>query len=825
VRRAFVLTIAVALAAPSGQALVWPDVPERVERGLASQDPIARRVAAREIADVGPARGGPLVMRALADTDVEVRLVAAQSAVRLRVAPATEAVLPWLGDRDARVKKAACEVARALPDPGRAVPQLARALGDGDAEVRAAAADALGSQASPDAVAPLLGKLDDASPNVRIQIARALARLVDGRAVVPLAGKVQDSVPEVRQAVARALGELGDARATQALLLQLRDNSSEVRVEALGALGRLRAPDAASAIAPLAADRNIAIRLAAMTALGRIATPDAVRALVALLGQGDDAGGGLERTPVRGALVACGPAAVPEVAAVLERPVPPATATSAAWVLGELAAKDRSLGIIAAMRKGTLPTAAALHALAGAGSRDSVPVVLEFTSDSSAVVRQEAARTASMLLDPKQPDGRAVEPLAAALRDVHLSANERAQIAALLGRTGAARAAPILAALTSAKDAQLRLAAIDALGTLGPATDPSGRTAPSEDALLERLADPEPQVRLHAAVALGDAGGPQARDRLLAKLDGADELDRASVLTALGGILARAPSEPSVAKLARALDLSAGPERDALLEALGRARAPAALRTLDDAAQKGDTDDRRTVATLLAAQQAEARPLALKLLADADGSVRAQAAWALGAIGDAASIPALAAQIARPDPDPASNAAAAIGRIAARLRAPGQAARVLCPTLGDNRVFVRANALAGLAIAGARCVDGAAERRALESDPSDAVRAAAALLVAKNPGAEDKRALERCAMGDRAGAVSLRCRTPPARPSTTHAVTVYPVAEGQPTPRAHAAYALALTDGTTHLGMCDRRGASIEPAAPDGDLALVRPGR
>ena len=815
-------TLALALAAPA-HALVWPDIPERVERDLSSPDAVTRRVAARQLADLGPSRGAPLVLRALADTDTEVRLVAAGSAIRLRVQPATETVLAWLGEREARLRIAACDVARAMPDP-KAVPQLARALGDGDASVRAAAADALGSQASQDAAPPLLGKLDDASPTVRVQIVRSLARLGDGRAVVPVAGKVQDSVPEVRQAVARALGELGDARATQALLLELRDNAPDVRVEAIGALGRLRAPDAASALGPLASDRTIAIRLAAVTALGRIATPDAVRALIALLGQGDDASGGLERTPVRDALVVCGSAATGELAKVLERPASAAVATSAAWVLGELHAKDKAGTIIAAMRKGVLPTAAALRALAGAGTADVVPIVLEFASDPSPVVRAEVVRSAGSLLDPAHPDGRAVEPLAAALRDARLSSQERGAIAALLGRTGAPRAAPILASLTAAKDPALRLASIDALGILGPSSD---GVAASNDALLERITDADPSVRLHAAVALAESGGPSARDRLLSKLDDIAELDRASLLTALGGILARAPADAAVTKLARGLELAAGGERDAFLEAIGRNRSPATMRVLSSIAASSDADDRRTVATLLPlhAGSTEATRLARALLADAEPSVRAQATWSFGALGDRSAIALLSPHIARADSGPAVNAAAAIGRIATREKDPSLAKRALCPALTDLRAHVRANALAGLALAGARC-DGVAERHALESDPSDAVRASAALAVARTSPStsEDRRALERCASNDRSGAVSLRCRTPPALPKATHTVTVYPIAEGQTVPKAHAAYALELADGTIHEGMCDRRGAALEAAAPEGEVALARTG-
>ena len=843
--------MAIGLVAAPAVALVWPDVPERIERGLASPDPLSRRVAAQELRSLGPARGAPLVLKALGDADTEVRIAAAGSAIRLRAPGATEAVLPWLGEREARLRIAACEVARALPNP-HAVAQLARALGDADAAVRASAADALGSQASAEAVAPLLGRLDDASPNVRIQIARALARLGDARAVVPLVGKVQDSVSDVRQAVARALGELGDARASQALVLELRDNVDEVRMEALAALGRLHAADAVDAIAPLARDRKPALRQAATAALGRIGSPEAVRTLVLMLGTADDATGIAQRTPVRDALVTAGPQAVPELVRLLENAPAPQAATSAAWVLGELHARDQAPVLVAAMRRGTLPVAAALHALGslsrGDGPRsagsapaqapaadaasDAVPVVLEFVDDPSPVVRAEALGAAEALLDPGRPDGRAVEPLTAALRNAHLSPAERAKIATLLGRTGAPRAAPVLSSLLAVHDPALRLAAIDALGMLGAGSLGDKPTGGAEDALLDQLSDEDPAVRLHAAVALGDAGGAHARDALLAKLGSGDELDRPAALTALGGVLSRTPSAPALRKVERTLDLAAGPERDALILALGRGASPSASPELARLAASEDADDRASLATVLAAQpgHADAVSLLRALLADASPNVRAQAAWSLGEIGDPTLAGALEPLLAAADPDPAIDAAAAVGRIASRGHAPELAVRILCPRLDDPRPFVRANALAGLALAGARCGDGAAARRLLLED-GDVVRAAAARSVASpQPSPEDVRALERCAQGDRSGAIARLChdalRVPGAAPlpARAHAVEVYVVGETAAAPLPHDAYAIELADGLVRAGHADRRGAVFDPAAPAGDLTLRRPG-
>ncbi len=563
-----------------------------------------------------------------------------------------------------------------------------------------------------------------------------------------------------------------------------------------------------------------------MTALGRIATPDAVRVLVAALGTGDDDGGALEQTPARDALVAVGASSIPPLRALLAASPSPQAATSAAWVLGALHARDEAPAIVLAMRRGALPTAAALRAIAGAGTGADVPVVLEFLTDRSPRVRAEALAAALALLDPSLPDGRAVEPLAAALRDARPTPEERASIATLLGRTGAPRAAPLLVELTRAKDLALRIAAIDALGALGPTSGPG--TSKQEDAtiaLLDALVAPDAAVRLHAATALSDSGGARARDALVTSLDGGDEIDRTAVLTALGGILARAPSDASIAKLAAAFALSAGPERDAIIEAIGRAPLPSATAALTSVARSEEAADRRAVATVVAARPNDAG-LARALLADPDASVRAQAAWALGSLGDASDVPHLDAMAQGADIDAATNAAAAIGRIAARTRRPDLAGP-LCRLASDPRAFVRANSLAGLAGAGGGCADDAPERNALESDPAEDVRAAAALALARHPTPASAQALDRCSRTDPSSLVASRCRaavtaTAPAR---THAALVYVVPDGSDTPKPLGSYAMLFADGTLRTGTTDRRGAVFEPLAPEGDVSLRRPSR
>ena len=676
-------------------------------------------------------------------------------------------------------------------------------------------------------------------PRCAAQVARALARLGDPRAVVPLVGKVQDSVPDVRQAVVRALGDLGDSRATQALLLALRDNVAEVKVEALAALGRLRAPEAASAIAPLALERNPAVRQAALVALGRIATPDAVRALMKALGTQEDGAGTLERTSVRDALVSAGAPAVTELTALLERPVSSAVATSAAWVLGELRATKSAPAIVAALRKGTLPPGAALHALAGAGTAEQVPVVLEFVADPSPVVRDEALRaaTASSIRRART----VVRSSRSRRRCVRLAPRPASapRSRRLLGRTGAPRAATELAGLVSSKDAALRLAAIDALGALGGASseakpavgDAGAGRAVTDDALVPLLADTDPAVRLHTAVALAASGGVKARTALLAKLDGGDEVDRYAVLAALGGILARHPDEAVAARLFKELAVAAGPERDAVIEAAGRARLPGVLRALGEAAAKGDVDDRRAIAAVLGGHRGAPAAIALakSLAGDTDGSVRAQAAFTLGTVGDQAVLAQLATLAKSGDADVAADAAGGIARHAALTGRAGQAgvAAVACTMLADGRAAVRANALVALAFTQARCGDGRTERKLLADDPSDLVRAAAARTIASAPAPEDRIALDRCVSTDRSAEVARLCRPRPATEAASaarppRAVTVFIVGESGAAAKPHAPFLLEYEGGILRAGVADRRGATFEAMAPAGEVTLRR---
>jgi len=825
------------LAAPVAHAGLWPDAPDKVKGDLASPDVARRRAAASDLINVPRKEAIPLLQKALTDSDVEVRLNAGVVAARIRMTEASDLVIPWLTDPAPALREAACEFFAKVPDP-KLVKVLARSLGDTDPRVRLAAVRALGASGSSDAVAPLLARLDDSNSKVRLAVARALAKLGDKRAVTPLVSKVQDEASEVRQAVVRTLGELGDPKASPALQIALRDQALEVRIEALAALGRLRAADAVASIAPLATEAPkkpgaADVRRGALAALGRIGSAAAIDAIVKSFGQYEDERPGVGPSPAREAAVAAGAAAAPTLINVLEsggsQGISSGTATispaasSSAWALGEMRAAGAGVVIAKAMRRGVISLATGLHALASLGDTAQLPVCLEHVAAIDRAVRVEALAAAAKLLDPDQPDGRAVEPLLASL-ELAQTPEDRAEIATLLGRTGAGRVAKVLAGLTAAKDEKLRLAAIDALGTLAA---PEGGPA-----LVALLDDNSAAVRLRAAIALGRAGGADVVQATITRL-GAAQADRLAVALALNGILERHGAPGSIAT-ARDAATTAGTERDLLLVALGRAKGPA-VPALTDLLGKSasDVDGRRAIALALGARVGDAAALdpTVALAADVDPSVRAQAAWSLGSIGGGPQLPLVLKLVTDVAPTVAANAAASVGRIVVRT-AGAAIPKELCAALDDARPYVRANALAsiGHALRAGRtspCSEPRV-RKALSDDPNEVVRASAARVVAATKGDADspaRAALERCALADPSGAVATVCREgalgqPLVSESGKGALVVFVAPDDGGAPIARTPYAIDRPDGFLHVGTTDRRGAVVELHLGKGAVRL-----
>lgn len=807
----FVLALA---ACREAVALTWPNAAEAIEKQLDKPDAGARRRAARRLGELPPAQQKRLVLKVLSDPDAEVRLAGAELAIEQRMRGTGELVVSWLNDPERRVRLSAAELLRIDP-VSRAVAPLGRVLGDPDAAVRSAAAAALGASGSKDAVLPLLGHLDDSVPGVRSAIARSLAKLRDPRAVVPLIGKIQDSRPAVRRTVARALGDLADPRAASALVLALRDGDEGVRVSAVEALGVLRDRESTLAITALAAsETSPGVRAAVVGALGRIGTTEALDALIRLLESETSADTLLL---LRKALARAGAPARERLERCLSGQPAETLANNCALVLADMRASKSAPTVVAALRRGIVGREAGLTALRTLADKSSLPSVLEYLADSNPAVRRAAIDTAVALLDPKQPDGRAVDPIAQALEKARSSKAERAALARLLGRTGSGRAVKALRPLAQASDqVELRIAALEALGMLPPAGQ--------DEILLAALDAEEANVRLAAAVALGRAASGAAARTILDRLERSAEQDRGALGVALAGALSRGRDPALLERATKIMTASRGGQRDALIEAIARFPGKDSVRALTEhAARSGEVADRTKVAEVVAGRK-DALSLLRGLAKDADGSVRANAVWSLGATAGATDRAAIEAALDDRDVAVAGNAAAALGRLSQRTGS--NVTEALCKRLSDRRSYVRANALAALRVAGARCAR-AEERTLLGEDRSELVRRAAALLIASVPssdGARDASLLEACAGEDTDSSVAAACAAEPSPlAKTTDRVMVYVVPVGESAPVPRTPFALVRADGLMRLGLADRRGAVTEVRAPSGEVWLTVP--
>ncbi len=808
-RSTFALIALLLSSSLPAKAVLWPSAIQRVEHDLGAQDVEVRRRAAQSLRDLPASSGTRLSRVALADADIEVRLTALDACLAFGVPGLGDQLVPWLTDGERRLRLAAAEALAESPTP-KAVPSLGRALGDADAGVRSAAAQALGKSGAPEATLALLGHLDDAAPEVRRDVARALGELGDARAVTPLIGKIQDARPIVREGVAEALAQLGDARAVSALVLSLHDADDSVRVAALDALSRIADPSAVPSISAVLRSSTDRVRSAALAALSHLDSPAALKSLIDELGPDDP---GRPRSEVVSALGRAGARAVPALRACLGAESEPDKLDGCALALGDTRDRAAAPALREALGRGVLRASAALDALAELGAPDSLPTVLEYLSDGDAVVRHAAIAAAKALLDPRKPDGRAVEPLARALEKAHGERAEQLDLLELLGQTGAPRSALVLLPFAAAgDDLGIRTRALTALGFLGEAGQ-----VPT---LLAALDDDSGSVRLAAALSLGRLPLEARAGELLDRLDKSDERMRPLVALALGGAISRTQDGKVVARLEKSLSLARDGERDLLIELLGRVPLPEAVAALDRAVTTSRSPaDRAKYAEALAAHPAERARLAA-LLADTQGAVRANATWALGEVGAVADGPALLRLFQDSDVNVAGNALESFARIAAREH--GKIAKEICPLVVAPRATVRALALRSLRFAGERCEHGE-ELAALARDRSDFVRQSAAALIRDVPrGQRDAEALARASDRDPSGAVAAECEArpqPPADGTEPTAVIVIPPGEDLPLPAQP--FGLLRADGLVRLGISDRRGQVFEVAAPRGPLSLV----
>ena len=186
----------------------------------------------------------------LESMDEEVRRLAVE---RLTLLPSAEAIpilVERLGDSSWRVRKAAIDRLAGSVESSEATRRLVAALGDGDnTNRRNAALEAL-MRCGSKAIPILVEASHDPDVDVRKQVVDALGGIGDESAAGRLMEMLGDPDPNVRGAAADALGAMGSSSSVSSLLAMAnQDEEGLARLSALYALVRMEAPVAASDLA------------------------------------------------------------------------------------------------------------------------------------------------------------------------------------------------------------------------------------------------------------------------------------------------------------------------------------------------------------------------------------------------------------------------------------------------------------------------------------------------------------------------------------------------------------------------------------------------
>lgn len=615
---------------------------DAVDAAIADPSPTRRAIAARAVGARGDARAVPALAGLLRDRMAEVRAAAATALGAYRT-PEAVAALATHTDTNANVRLAVLRALACQGDMGVA-PAFVAATRDRDARgVRAAVAGL--ARLDTDVVPALLQALAHADAEVRGAAYAVLVARAASLPLEPVLPLLRDTHPATRALAARLLGETHNTRAFAHMEALLRDTDADVRRTAAGALGALGDPRAADVLRAKLATRDDACRIGAARGLAAMGARQATPALLMAL---DD-----PNPEVRNAAAAA--------LGVLK--APEAVVPLCARLTGTAALDDR----LAAIR--------ALGAIHDARATDPLLAALKHRDPA---VCAAAASALGVLGDP-----RAVAPLAAMLDDTRRSAAHADAVVALgalhhvraipvladlvasarstplriaaihaLRAIGGPRAVPPLIAAVSQRDGDIQLAAIEALGAL--------RDAGAVPVLASLLLGQTPSGVLTRPIAADDAPGDEPKGTPFAPLIAARNLRAASAralgqtgsLTATEALLAGlGSSDPAVAATcARALgQVHATQTADALRAALRgsgyvvvRGEAAAALGLLRDTGA------------------------AVDLTAAVGGApeVARRALWALGELRDLppSAIDALVTALAASDPAVAAEASAALWR-------------------------------------------------------------------------------------------------------------------------------------------------------------------
>ncbi len=475
--------------------------------------------------------------------------------------------------------------------------RLRRELASPDASRRREVVQLLSSYPASEVREPLLRALADADAGVRIEAADAVGRVRLREAVPVLLDWLDDADADVRAAAARALGPIGEPSTVQNLVRVLGDSNADVRRAGVGALAAVGSDEVIVPLLGRLDDTDARVRADTATLLGQLGRPQAA---VPLVGRARDDAPEV-RTAVYSALGDLGDArAVPALIVGLrdDAPEPRLSAIAALGRLGSIESVRSLSALLSAHEDARVPRAvtAALGQIPGEDARAALVSALADgrTRVIAAQTLVERARRSVRVGDREDAD-RIVTALARSLEE-----SEDPGHATQLART---------------------LVDISALHPI------DGATTAILSALREGRGEPPPLLR-----ALGATASSEALVPLLERLPSDEVRIRVAVLEALRRYFDRVePDGRAADPLLAVLGEVTEPEREPLIELLGRVGATRALPTLR--ALLSHTDPALRLAAIRAIGaigDPQGAPALLTLLDDDDARLRYEAARAVG---------------------------------------------------------------------------------------------------------------------------------------------------------------------------------------------------
>ncbi|HXI72418.1 MAG TPA: HEAT repeat domain-containing protein [Verrucomicrobiae bacterium] len=453
-------------------------------------------------------------------------------------------------------------------------------LRSGNLKTRLAAVAKLAESGHADSVAPLMFALKDKAAEIRSSAALAIGEFKDPRTVEPLTKLLRDPVPLVRVTAIQALAQLDDGRVVAELVGMLKDQDAAVRLRAVRSLDQIgwQPEDDASRTAYVLATGNVAD----VADLGA----DGVQPLLELL----DNGTPQKQLAAIKALSEINDPRIPQLMQnalnkssgmvrlvaldTLAQLADPATVESVHRLFKDQASNIRAAAVVAAVSfrdKSVLPMLLPMlrdiswevrlevvKALGKLGDETAVQGLCRALQDPDHDVRENAAHSLGKLGDP-----RSIQPLVLALMDVQSFVRTAAHNALFrIDRSwkksdGARSALPHIMAARNHREywishsadrllEQIRPYAEDAdtgwqpgspaREAAAPGQPEKGAAHPALAILMDLLRDPDRDLRLAAAEALGDLREKSAVPNLLIASRDNDPVVRQAAEWALGGL-------------------------------------------------------------------------------------------------------------------------------------------------------------------------------------------------------------------------------------------------------------------------------------------------